>query len=380
MKNFTRLIFIICLGLSTISTQAFEKFQLGQSPKARLMGNAWMGLANQDTFTIFYNPASLGGNYDIDLSPVNLTVAGPNALDDLDRFSNLPNDADAIADRLLGFPLYLELSNFSTIKAHHFSFSYFTQNRANIVLKNRVNPAFDVDYSYDRGFITGFAFNLIGGSRNKQNQKIMTGERLSIGYSFKYLSREGTKDKFDLFSTNIISKVEAGFASIEDIKNTFGYSKGAGTGHDIGIEYANGWGNTEFVASLAILDIADTHFEKEYGDNSVPKINMAINSGFAFKQDFKVFDYALALDIKPLNQGLDFGRMMHLGAQVNIPFFGFFAGIGEGYLNYGAELRMWPVTLTLGYNSVEIGADYKQTEGDRLFVFLSLFDVSMDIF
>lgn len=359
---------------------AFEKFQLGQSPRARLMGNAWMGLSNQDTYTIFYNPASLGANYDIDLSPVNLTIAGPNAIDDLDRFTDLPSEAEEIADQLIGYPLYLELSNFSTIKAHHFSFSYFTSNKANIVLKNRVNPAFDVDYTYDRGFITGFAFNIIGGDRNKKNQKIMTGERLSVGYSFKYLNREGTRDKFDLFSTNILTKIEDGFSSTEDIKDTFGYSKGAGTGHDIGIEYANGWGNTEFVASLAILDIGDTRFNKEYGDGDVPKIDMAINSGVAFKQDWKAFDYALALDIKPINQGHDFGRMIHFGAQLNIPFFGFFAGMGEGYLNYGAEVRLWPVTVTLGYNNVEIGADYKQTKGDRLFVYLSLFDVSMDIF
>ncbi len=344
------------------------------------MGNAWMGLANQDSFTIFYNPASLGANYDIDLSPINVTLAGPNAIDDMDRFENLPSEADAIADRLLGYPLYLELSNYSTLKAHHFSFSYFTKNRANVVLKNRVNPAFDVDYSYDRGFITGFAFNLIGGGRTKKYQKIMKGKRLSVGYSFKYINREGTKDKFDLFSTNILSKVEAGFGSISEIKDIFGYSKGAGVGHDIGVEYANGWGNTEFTASLAILDIGDTTFEKEYGDNDIPSIPMAINSGFAVKQDWKAFDYSLALDIKPLNQELDIGRMIHFGAQVNIPFFGFFAGIGEGYLNYGAEIRLWPMTVTLGYNNVEIGSGYKETKGDRLFVFISLFDTSMDIF
>lgn len=377
MNKLVRLIFIFSLG---ISSYAFESFYLGESPRAKLMGNAWMGLANQDSYTIFYNPASLGGNYDLDLSPVNFTLAGPNALDDTDRFTNLSSDADEIADSLLGFPLYLEASNFSTLKVHHFSFSYFTKNRANIILKNRVNPAFDVDYSYDRGFITGFAFNLIGGSLNKQKKKIMTGKRLSVGYSFKYIGREATRDKFDLFSTNILTKISGGFNDIQDIKNTFGYSKGSGTGHDLGIEYANGWGNSEFIASMAILDIGGTHFKKEEGDKTVPKIEMAVNTGFSFRQDWKAFDYAIALDIKPINQELDFGRLFHMGAQVNIPFFGFFAGYGEGYLNYGAEIRLWPLTLTVGYNSVEIGSTYKETEGDRLFVYLSLLDTSMDIF
>ncbi|WP_412471663.1 hypothetical protein [Halobacteriovorax sp. RT-1-4] len=377
MGKTLKLLFITLLSINVL---AFEKFFLGQSPRAMLMGNAWMGLANQDSFTVFYNPASLGANYDVDISPVNFILAGPNAIDDMDRFNNLPSDAAGIADQLMGYPLYLEASNFSTIKAHHFSFSYFTKNRANIVLKNRVNPAFNVDYSYDRGFIAGFAFNLIGGSRNKQKKKIMKGKRLSLGYSFKYLTREGTRDKFDIFSTNIITKIENGLGSIDDIKNTFGYSKGSGAGHDIGIEYANGWGNTEFVASMAVLDIGDTYFKKTQGDGEVPRINMAVNTGIAVKQDWKAFDYSLALDVKPINQGLSFGRMIHFGAQLNIPFFGFFAGLGEGYLNYGAEIRLWPVTITAGFNNVEIGSEYQETKGDRLFVFLSLFDTSMDIF
>ncbi|POB15001.1 hypothetical protein [Halobacteriovorax sp. DA5] len=377
MGKTLKLLFITLLSINVL---AFEKFFLGQSPRAMLMGNAWMGLANQDSFTVFYNPASLGANYDVDISPVNFILAGPNAIDDMDRFNNLPSDAAGIADQLMGYPLYLEASNFSTIKAHHFSFSYFTKNRANIVLKNRVNPAFNVDYSYDRGFIAGFAFNLIGGSRNKQKKKIMKGKRLSLGYSFKYLTREGTRDKFDIFSTNIITKIENGLGSIDDIKNTFGYSQGSGAGHDIGIEYANGWGNTEFVASMAVLDIGDTYFKKTQGDGEVPRINMAVNTGIAVKQDWKAFDYSLALDVKPINQGLSFGRMIHFGAQLNIPFFGFFAGLGEGYLNYGAEIRLWPVTITAGFNNVEIGSEYQETKGDRLFVFISLFDTSMDIF
>lgn len=345
------------------------------------MGNAWMGLSNSDDMTIYYNPASLGANYDIDLTPISLTIGAPNAVDDYERFTDIPSDPVEIVDQLLGYPFYLEASNYSTIKAQHFSFSYFTSNKAGVLLQNQANPVFDVDFSYDRGFITGFAYNLIGGGYTKKKEKIMRGNRLSVGYSLKYLTREATKDSFDAFSTNILGKISDGLDSLDNIKDIFGYSKGSGLGHDLGIEWAAGRGNSEFVASLAFLDIGDTEFDFEEGTNGdVPSITMQINSGFAFKQDWKFFDYAIALDLKPLNQGLDFGRTVHVGTMINIPFVGIFLGFSEGYQSYGAEVRLWPVTITAGFNSAEIGNDFRETQGERLFIYLSLLDTSFDIY
>jgi len=72
--------------------------------------------------------------------------------------------------------------------------------------------------------------------------------------------------------------------------------------------------------------------------------------------------------------------MWHLGANLNIPFFSFYAGWSEGYLSYGGEVRLFPFTLTVGFYGVELGAEYKENIGKRAFVYLSLFDASFDIF
>ncbi len=57
-----------------------------------------------------------------------------------------------------------------------------------------------------------------------------------------------------------------------------------------------------------------------------------------------------------------------------------YGGYNEGYLCYGLETRLWPFKIMLGVNGVELGRDYRQAQGKRAFIYLSLFDVSLEAF
>jgi len=58
---------------------ASEVVWLGRSPRAQLMGDAWTALSNNDEMTLFYNPASLGGNYTVEFAPLNMKLGATNA-------------------------------------------------------------------------------------------------------------------------------------------------------------------------------------------------------------------------------------------------------------------------------------------------------------
>lgn len=373
---------IVLLSLLIFSALAKEVGYLARSPRAQLMGNAWTALANKDEMTLFYNPASLGGNYTVSFAPLNMKLGITNALDEMDRFQNFPSsDPAAIADRILGLPIHIEASTFPTLKMMHAQLSLYATQTYGLVLRNKVHPTLDVDYRYDRGFATGFAYNIIG-SDFSRGKKINSDTRLSIGYGLKYINRESVDGSYDLFSTGLLTKISNGeLSGPESIKKIFGQSKGKAYGHDIGVEFATGFGNSELVLSSAILDVMNTRFKKTMvSDQDVPMQEMYWTSGVAFKQDYLIFDYALTMDFKPINAPLPFMRKLHIGANFNLPLISLYAGWSEGYLSYGGEISLFPFTLMAGFYTVELGAEYKENPGKRAFIYLSLFDASFDIF
>jgi hypothetical protein len=370
---------ILIVLLFTFFSMAKETVWLGRSVRGQLMGDAWTALSNNDEMTLFYNPASLGGNYSVNLHPLPAKMGVTNALDDLDRFDNFPADAAGIADRILGFPLYLELSSFPGLKMFHFGFNLFISQKTNMILKNSVHPILSVDYRYDRGFATGFAFNIIGGATGKG--KIASGNRLSLGYGLHYIKREGLKNETDLMSTGLLTQISAGGSDINSLKDSLGYVRGKSFGHDVGLEFSTGTGSSEFIAGFSILDVGTTHFKKTTpSSEDVPQQDMYMNFGFAFKQDLTFLDYALSMDIKPINRGLPLARAASFGMKLGLPLITAYAGVGEGYLSYGLEFDIFLFTVVAGFSSVELGHEFRQDEGKRAFLYLSMFDGSFDLF
>ncbi|MGZ3809391.1 MAG: hypothetical protein ACXVCE_15005, partial [Bacteriovorax sp.] len=333
-----------------------------------------------------YNPATLGRNKGVSFTPIDPGFGLTNLYSDQARLKNFPkNNAPAIASRIMDLPIYLQASAFPTLKMGQFGFTLFLNNKTSMVLRNATHPMLDVNYSYDRGFITGFAFNVFGSgaysSKGKRGTKSQTsvGQRVSIGAAVKHMNRQGLSDQFDLFGTSLLNTINSGKSDITALKNALGYSTGSGWGYDLGVEYAYSSGRSLFTAGYSLLDIGGTRFTVTQGTKSIPVQKMMANAGMGFKQDFGLFDYTLSADMHPILGPVDFARQFHFGSEFSFPLISVLAGWNEGYLSYGATVKFWPVKITTGFYGVEVGSHYREQEAKRFVVYLSLFDFSIDI-
>ena len=218
---------ITLTALLTFSAVGQEVSYMGRSPRAQLMGDAFTAVAD-DEYTLFYNPAALGRNKGVSFTPINPSIAGSNIIDDPDRFKNFPkSDPAAIANKILNYPATVQASVAPGLKMGSFGFNLLASSKTNMVLRNAIHPVLDVDYRYDRGFITGFAYTLGSGaysSRIKKSSKTKTsaGRRLSIGISVKHINREGMSDHYALFGTTLLNKISAGKTDIAELKKALG--------------------------------------------------------------------------------------------------------------------------------------------------------------
>ncbi len=380
-KNF---IFTFMLLLLAQCLFASEFNYLSRSPRGLLLGDAFTAIADDD-YTLFYNPAALGRHKGVSLYPLNPVIGLTNALSEMDRFENFPSkDEAAIAERILGLPIYARAGIYPGLKMAQFGLTLFADNKTSIILRNAIHPQLDINYRYDRGFATGAAFNFGSGAsyaKGKKNDRgaIIAGQRLSVGVGVKHVRREALDGEYSLMGTTLLSKISKGVKDTEDLKTAFGMSEGTGWGVDVGIEASRASGTTLMTAGIVATDIGDIHFRKLEGTGEVPKQYMNIASGIAFKQDFKIIDYTLSADLHPLNEKMDLMQRMHFGAELGIPFVTLHTGWNAGYLSYGATVKFWPIRITTGFYGIEMGSDYKEEEAKRFIIAISLFDFSIDL-
>ncbi len=371
--------------LFSLNLYSKEASYVARSPRGLLMGDAYTAIAD-DEYTLFYNPATLGRNKGVSFTPLDPTFAVTNFYSEQSRFTNFPSKSPTgIANKIMDFPLYLQASAFPNLKMGQFGLTMFLNSKTSMVLRNATHPMLDINYNYDRGFITGFAYNVgIGAatSKGRKGAKAQTsaGERLSIGVALKHMNRQSIDGQFDLFGTSLLGKISnGGINNATDLKNALGSSTGSAWGYDLGVEYARSSGNSLFTAGYSLLDIGGTRFKLSEGTQSLQIQKMTANTGVGFKQDFGIFDYTLSADLHPLLGPVDFTRQMHFGAEFSLPFISLMTGWSEGYLSYGASVKLWPFKITTGFYGVEVGAHYKEMQAKRFLLYLSLFDFSIDL-
>lgn len=376
MKNIFAIFLFTLLSLSPAWANEFR--YLMRNPRALLMGDAFTAVAD-DNYTLYYNPAALGKNDELQLYPLNGVFGFTNVLDDLDRFSNFPKDAPSIAARVMEYPLYTNLGTTPGLKLGGFGINLFANSSASIVLRNQTHPFLDIDYRYDRGFIMGYAYSMGSGGKRVKG-RLTPGHRVSIGASVKHITREGMDESFSFFGPELLNAVSDA-SDYSTIRRRLGYSIGKGYGIDAGAEYGCAFANAHFAAGFSVLDIGDTRFKRTEGYKKLPRQKMAMNAGASWKQDFLFFDYTLAVDMHPINyESIDTMTKLHFGAEVGLPLLRFYAGWNGGYLSYGAKVKLWPVSLTAGFYGVEVGPGYNKQKGSRGLLYLELFDIDVDMF
>ncbi len=367
--------FFLLLILFSFSALAFDNPYTLRSPRALLMGDAFTAV-NDDSFTLFYNPATLARHkHDFTMYPLNGTITGTNVLADSDRFEDFPEEPVGASEVLMDYPVHAGANTAPGFKMFNFAMSGIVADSYDVLLRNKANPTMDIDLRSDRGVAMGIAMP-IGPSR--LNKKSTAGSQTSLGIGAKYIERTGVSDQIGLLSPTVLNSLDQD--EVEDLIKSLGRVRGQAWGFDAGFEHVIRKGNSQFVLGLAALDITGTDFEVEDNPNKIKVANNRdqFNLGMAFGQDHKVFHYILSADIRALNEEMDFGKRLRAGVEVGIPGLSLMAGVNSGYYTYGAVLDMGFIKTTAGFYEVEIGSKYKQTKSSRFVLAVTLFDFSFD--
>lgn len=379
-----KLIFLILL--LTVKAALAEFSYLNRSPEALMMGDAYTAVAD-DEMTLFYNPAALGRHSGVSIVPLKPNIGLPDVLDkDLslnnpkfgvsDRFENFPNAPADIANRVLGYPIYLEVGAAPTVKVMNFGFNFFAVSKTKMDLQNAIHPVLDVSYRLDRGFILGYAWNVGNGGYGKNP----SGHNFSYGVGLKTMNRQGLENNFDLFGTSLLDIIQDS-ANYKDIRKNLGYSKGTGIGFDFGLEYNYRSGPTRYTFGLSYLDIGDTSFSKDEGIVDVPDQEQSLNLGASFNQDFGIMDYTLAADYSNIvDPTTPFASKIKLGGRFRFPLINVYTGWNGGYASWGLGVKVMFLDLKVGFYGVELGRKFRQEEGKRTVISLSIAEIALDAF
>jgi len=350
-----------------------------------MMGDAFTAVADDEN-TLFYNPAALGRNQGVHITPLKINFNFPDILDKnisidhpsvgiSNRFQNFPSSTQGIADRVLGYPLYLEAASAPGIKFLNLGFNFFASSKTSMDLENSIHPVLNIDYHYDRGFIVGHAFNFGSGGQGRNP----TGNRSTIGVSFKTMNRQGLTNSFDLFGTKLLNAIQ-GAGNYAAIRNNLGYSKGSGSGFDLGFEHnyfmAAG---TRMTFGASWLDIGGTHFKKTSGTYAIASQKQSVNLGFSFNQDIGLFDYTLAADYSnAIDQTSALGSKIKLGLRARLPILSFYSGFNGGYMSWGLGFKLLFFDFKVGFYGTELGHTYHQRQSKRTVFTLSLLEIKFD--
>lgn len=365
----------VIISLLSFSAIAFDNPYIMRSPEGLLMGDAFTAV-NDDAFTLFYNPASLARHKrDFTMYPINGYLSGTNVLNDMDRFKDFPSNPSGVADVMMDYPAHASGGIAPGFKFFNVGVNFIANESFDALLRNRTHPMLDLDMRSDRGVVVGVGIPI---GQNRLSRKTTFGSQTSLGVSAKYIERTGVRDTLSLTGTTVLDGI--GRDELEDVLQTLGRVKGIGWGFDAGFEHVVRRGNSQFVFGLSALDITGTDFKVAKNPNNLQVANNRdqINMGMAVGQQFTGFHYILSTDIRGLNEEMDFGKRVRLGAQVGIPGLKVMAGLNSGYYSYGATVDLAFMKLTAGFYDVEIGSKYKQIKSRRFIVFLGLFDFSFD--
>jgi hypothetical protein len=371
MKKFI-IFFIICLSFSA---SAYDYPYIMRSPKALLMGDAFTAV-NDDEYTLFYNPASLGRHKnDFTLYPLSGHLSGTNILSDLNRFQNFPDTPSGAADVLMDYPVHASAGIAPGFKLFNFGFTLISNQSFDAVLRNKAHPMLDLDVRNDKGIAFGFGIPL-GSSR--LSKKSMSGSQTNLGVSTKYIERTGVRDTLALSGPTVVDSL--GQSDLNKILNSLGNVKGTGWGFDAGLEHISRQGNSQYVIGLSALDITGTDYKVASNANNLKVSNTKdqVNLGLAAGQNFPLFHYVFSADVRALNEQIDLGQRFRFGAQVGIPGITLMGGLNSGYYSYGAQLDLAFMKITAGFYDIEMGSRYKQIKSNRFIIYLSLFNFSFD--
>ena len=382
------------LGLITISTFLLAKISSGaiyeypylyKDPRVLGMGGAYTAVGGTGT-SIFYNPAGLSNlnpksGFEVDLLGLNLST-NQNSLDFLSDFSDaldtgdLDHDGDSDDDKLeavnnvlkqyRGKNLHLNIANYSSVSKKINKIGLSIGFLVGTKFDGKTHQGFssegvlELNYNTTAGLFFGASYDTLDGD-------------LSLGLGLKYVYRNSLYHNFT--SRELVEHQDN---LDEYITDELAKSDSAISG-DIGLIYRVGnkipkLKKLNMSLGFSLLNIGDLDFKEAGKIPMTANIGMSINpkvpylNNFIFSADY--IDITEQYDDSSKLKRLRFGgeASVYENKWVKLALR---AGLYEGYISAGADLRLGVLQLTFTTYGEEVGAAQGQDE-DRRYI-LSMF-------
>lgn len=335
---------VLILMLS-ISARSAEFHQLYRGARAQAMGNAYVGLAD-DEQAIFLNPAGLAG---VKKYTFHYLVGDFSASADLIR--SFSEGADAFSDpsadslnNLLGKNVSGRAQMSSMLMMPNLGIGLIIDGQASFRGKNRALPNVTLGYQTTNGIQVAYGATL--GKAFKQKAEFR------VGLAAKMLFRRGGYTPLPLLTLLTFSK-----DTLSQI--TGNYSRGIGL--DLGSQYVHRPNKRlTLSAGLAYTDVGDTSFS-----NEADPITGLMTLGFAAQYELRgATKFTVAYDFRNIQDGGDWRKKQHVGVELALPILSLYGGINQVYFSYGASVDLWLLRVT-GLTYVEELGEYVHQDPER---------------
>lgn len=246
-----------------------------------------------------------------------------------------------------GKRFFVNVAGYSSLSIPCFGASIFTNNFGTFQVHNPAFPTLKTNYITDYGVKVGGAIPL--------------GPFLSLGLDFKRTTRKG--GPYDFGPTDL--QELQGDNAIQTLTSRFA-NEGVGYGFDAGL--VGRFEDLPFnpTMSLSWKDVGSTAFTKTAGDDAPERQRDNLVLGGGLESSLLGFGFALGGEYRHItDQNEQFGKKIHLGAELSLLLLDVRAGFYQGHYTYGIGLDFWFFQLDAAYYAVETGAYPGQTPERR---------------
>lgn len=355
MKNkFIIHILMFLMSIHQISNAA-ELLETNTCIRCLGMGNVMSPIA-RDVDAIYYNPAALGFVSGIHYEIFDVGF-GLNGLDAMTQLTSISADASSgNLSQYMGSRFWLGAEGKTALVTHNFGFAAFDSGYLLFKLHDPVLPKFETTYLNDVTYVFGFAIPI----KDKSSY---------LGISVRQINRAGgTADigAASLTSGNALTSLMDQFQDA-----------GQGLGLDLAYIYKI---DTPFQPTFTAVwqNFGGTSFRLTTGTTKPEFLQNNLSLGFSSFLDLPGIDWTNAFEYRNYYAySEDYGKKLHFGTELSIPFITIRAGINQGYTTYGLGLNLLIMDLDLAYYNEELGEYPGQDGQNRIMVGLKM-DVGFD--
>lgn len=288
-----------------------------------------------------------------------LGLGGP-GLSKVQEFQDLPNpDSLSGINDYLGRPVWIAFDGRASVVLPYFGVSAYNNVSLSSFLNNPLVPEMHVNYLSDYGFTAGFAIPL--------------GPEVSFGIGFKKINRWGAYKVIDFTLIDDYISSEDTDVILDEFQD-----KGVGYGMDLSFLYRKE-GSSGPIFTLVWKDVGYTTFQKTAGSKAPPSIhdNLIMGVGYELGADSTI-GTKVGLEYRHIRTDHEqFGKKLHLGAELSLPLIDLRAGLNQGYMTYGMGFDLWVLRFEMAQYTEELGAYPGQKPDPRLQMGIML-DLSVD--